>query len=70
MSELPLYSDQVMKQEQYKDLLREAEHYRLIKAAPRQEPEPPQNTAAPRRRMLVDLARRLPNLGLMGHART
>jgi len=70
MSELPLFSDQVMKQEQYKDLLREAEHYRLVKAIRRQEPEPPQNTDAPRRRMLVDLAQRIPNLGLLGNART
>jgi hypothetical protein len=70
MSELPLFSDQVMKHEQYKDLLREAEHYRLIKIVPQQEPEPPQNTDAPQRRTLVDLARRIPNLGLMGHVRT
>jgi hypothetical protein len=70
MSELPLYSDQVMKQEQYKDLLRDAERYRLIKAVTRQEHEPPQNTGAPRRRTLVDLARRIPSLGLIGHART
>jgi hypothetical protein len=70
MSELPLYSEQVMKQEQYKDLLREAEHYRLIKATTRQEPEPPQNTDVPRRRALANLIRRIPSLGLIGHART
>jgi len=70
MSELPLYSDQVMKLEQYKDLLREAEHHRLIKGVTQSAPEPPQNTDAPRRRKLVDLARRIPSLGLMGHART
>lgn len=70
MSELPLYSDQVMKQEQYKDLLREAEHYRLMKAATQLGPEPPQNTDAPRLRTLVDLARRIPNVGLIGHARS
>ena len=70
MSELPLYSEQVMKQEQYKDLLREAEHYRLIKAITRQEPEAPQNTDVPRRRALVNLVRRIPSLGLIGHART
>ena len=68
MSELPLYSDQVMKQEQYKDLLRAAKQHRLAKAVAQLEPEPPQNTDAPRRRTLVDLARRIPNLGLIGHA--
>lgn len=70
MSELPLHSDQVMKQEQYKDLLREAEHYRLIKAVTQSEPDPPQNTDATRRGTLVNLARRIPSLGLIGHART
>jgi hypothetical protein len=70
MSELPLYSDQVMKREQYKDLLREAEHQRLIKAVTLAQPEPPQNTDTPRRRTLLDLARRIPSLGSMGQART
>jgi hypothetical protein len=67
MSELPLYADQVMKQEQYKDLLREAEHHRLVKAVTQLEPEPHQSIDAPRRRTLVDLARRIPNLGLISH---
>jgi hypothetical protein len=70
VSELPLNLGQAMKQEQYKDLLREAEHHRLIKAATQSEPEPPQNTGRPRRRTLLDLARRLPRLGLIGHVRT
>jgi len=70
MSELPLYSDQVMKREQYKDLLREAEHQRLIKAVTLAKPEPPQNTNTPRRRTLLELARRIPSLGSMGQART
>jgi hypothetical protein len=70
MSELPLYSDQVMKQEQYKDLLREAEHHRLVKAATQSEPEPPQNIDSARRRTLMDLARRLASLGPLGPART
>ena len=69
MSELPLYSDQVMKQEQYKDLLREAEHYRLVQAVTQLESEPPQNTDAPRLRTLVDLARRVPNLRPISHTR-
>jgi predicted HAD superfamily Cof-like phosphohydrolase len=59
-----------MKQEQYQDLMREAEHHRLIKAATQSEPEPPQNTDSPRRRTLLDLARRIPSLGLIGPART
>ena len=70
MSQLPLNLDQAMKQEQYKDLLREAEHHRLIKAATQSEPEPPQNTDRPRRRALLDLARRIPSLGPIGPART
>ena len=70
MSELPLYSDQVMKQEQYKDLLREAEHHRLVKAAAQSEPEPPQNIDSARRRALLDLVRRITSLGPLGPART
>jgi chromosome condensin MukBEF MukE localization factor len=70
MSELPLYSDQVMKQEQYQDLLREAEHHRLIKAATQSEPEPPQNIDSARRRTLLDRVRRLASLGSLGPART
>jgi hypothetical protein len=39
MSELPLYKDQVLKAEQYKDLLREAEQHRRIKAVTQLEPK-------------------------------
>ena len=63
MSELLFYSDQVMKQEQYQDLLRAAEHHRLIKALNQPEPELPQNTDTLRRRAL--LARRIPSFGLI-----
>jgi hypothetical protein len=70
MGELPLYSDQLMKQEQYKDLLREAEHYRVIKAATLSEPEPLPVTDTPRGWTLMNLARRIPRLGPTGHART
>ena len=70
MSEYPLYSAHVMKQEQYKDLLREAEHHRLIKAAIQSEPEPPQDMDSVRRRMLLDLVQRLASLGPFGPART
>ena len=70
MSELPLYSDQVMKQEQYKDLLRDAEHHRLVKAATQLEPEPPQSIDSARRRMLLDLVRRITSLKPLGPART
>jgi hypothetical protein len=68
MSELPLFFDQGMKQEQYKDLLREAEHHRLIKAAT--QAEPAQNTDAARARTVLDLALRVLSLGRMGPART
>jgi hypothetical protein len=70
MSEFPLYKDQVLKGEQYKDLLREAEHYRTIKAVTQSEPKPPHNTYMSRLRALVNLARRIPSLGPTGHART
>jgi hypothetical protein len=70
MSELPLYKDQVLKQEQYNDLLRAAEHYRTIKAVTQSEPKPPHNTYVSRRRVLVNLVRRIPSLGPIGHART
>ena len=63
MSELLFYSDQVMKQEQYQDLLRAAEHHRLIKALNQPEPEPPQNTDTMRRRVLLDW--RIPSFGLI-----
>ncbi|NIO70426.1 MAG: hypothetical protein GTN71_15710, partial [Anaerolineae bacterium] len=48
MNSLSLYSDldQKFKQEQYKDLLREAEHYRLVKAAAQPGPKILQEVAA------------------------
>jgi hypothetical protein len=69
MSELPLYKDQVLKSEQYKDLLREAEEYRAIKAVTRSEPKPPRGRLVPRPRALVALIRRIPSLGPIGPAR-
>jgi hypothetical protein len=71
MSEFPLFcSEQGMKQEQYKDLLREAEHHRLIKAATQSEREPHQNMDSARRRTLLDLVRRITSLRPLGPART
>jgi hypothetical protein len=70
MGELPLYSDQVMKQEQYKDLLREAVRYREIKAVTPTEPELPPDNDTPRRWTMVNLVRHIPSLGPTGHART
>jgi len=40
------YTDQIVKQEQYKDLLREAEHYRLVKAIAQPRPNRLQKIAA------------------------
>jgi hypothetical protein len=39
MRDLYLNSDQIVKQEQYKDLIREADHFRLIKALAKAEAE-------------------------------
>jgi len=39
MISLSLYVDQMVKQEQYKDMIREAEHYRLIKSVAQPEPK-------------------------------
>jgi hypothetical protein len=70
MSEFPLCIEQVLKQEQYKDLIRDAEHYRTIKAVTQSEPKTSHSTRVSGRRALVKLARRIPILGPMGHART
>ena len=57
MNSLSLYSDldQKFKQEQYKDLLREAEHYRLVKAVARPGPNHLQVVAAALRKAMVGL---------------
>jgi hypothetical protein len=78
MSNLLFGPDQVMKQEQYTDLLREAKQYRLVKAATQPQPEPSQDAAlrqaqgdnVSRRWTVGNLTRRLPILGPISQART
>jgi hypothetical protein len=55
MNSLSLYSDldQKFKQEQYKDLLREAKHYRLIKDVARPGPNHLREVAAALRKAMV-----------------
>ena len=48
-----LYTDQIAKQEQYKDLLREAEHYRLVKAIAQPRPNRLQKVVASLRQAMV-----------------
>lgn len=69
MSDLYLNPDQIVKQEQYKDLLREAAHYRLTKATPKPRPKYLHKSAGALRQALVVLTRRLPSLGPIGRAR-
>jgi hypothetical protein len=66
MSELPLYKDEVLKAEQYKDLLREAEQHRRIKAVTQSEIKPPHSRQVSRLGALVTLVRRIPSLGPIG----
>ena len=69
MSGFSLYTDQMVKQEQYKDLLREAEHYRLIKAVAQPGPKRLQKVAAALRKAMVGLTWHLPSLRPMNHVR-
>ena len=69
MNSLYLDLDQGIKQEQYKDLLREAEHYRLVKAVAQPGPKVLQKVAAALRKAVVRLARHLPSLRPMNRAR-
>lgn len=62
MRDIYLNSDQIMKQEQYKDLLCEAEHYRLIKAVSGPETRDVQHGANARPRGAAGWARRLASL--------
>jgi hypothetical protein len=57
-----------MKQEQYEDLLREAEHYRLVKAAAQPGPKHLQRIAAALRKAAAEAARYLPSLKPANHA--
>lgn len=62
MNSLSLYTDQIVKQEQYKDLRREAEHVRLVKAIVQPEPKLFWKVAAALRKAMVRPTRRLPSL--------
>jgi hypothetical protein len=55
-----LYTDQIFKQEQYKDLLREAEHYRLVKAIAQPKPNRLQRVAAALHKAMAKPTRDLP----------
>lgn len=66
---LALYSDQMVKQEQYQDLLREVEHYRLIKAVAQTGTKPSRKTTEGLRKPLVGLSRHLPGLRSISRAR-
>jgi predicted transcriptional regulator len=70
MRDLYLDSNQIIKQEQYKDLIREADHYRLIKAVAEAEAEDIQNVARTWPRVVSGLARRLASLMPLGPAQT
>jgi hypothetical protein len=59
MSCLVLYTDQMVKQKQY-DLLREAEHYRLVKAIGQLRPNHLQEVVTALRKAMVGLTRSLP----------
>ena len=75
MNSLYLDLDQGIKQEQYKDLLREARHYRLVKAIAQPGPNHLQKVAAALRKAIVGLAallsrlRHLPSLKPTNRAR-
>ena len=69
MNGLSFYTDQMVKQEQYKDLLREAEHYRLVKAVAQPGPKPLQKVAAALRKAIVGLTWHLSSLRPTNRAR-
>ena len=70
MNSLYLDLDQGMKQEQYQDLLREAAHYRLVRAVARPGRNNLQKVAAALGKAIVGLARHLPSPKPMNRART
>jgi hypothetical protein len=63
-----LNSDHLIKQEQYKDLLREAEHYRLTRAIAQPRSKPWHKATGALRRALIGLRRDLPVLEQSGRA--
>ena len=69
MNSLSLYTDQMVKQEQYKDLLREAEHYRLVKVVAQPGPKRLEKVAVALRKGMVGQIQHLPSLRTMNRAR-
>ena len=69
MNSLSLYTGQMVKQEQYKDLLREAEHYRLVKDVAQPGPKRLQKVAAAPRKGMVGQIQHLPSLRPTNRAR-
>ena len=69
MNSLSLDLNQKVKQEQYKDLLREAGHYRLVKAVAQPGPKVLQKVAVALRKAMVGLIQHLPSLRPMNRAR-
>jgi hypothetical protein len=62
MRDLYFDKDQIIKQEQHKDLIREADNYRLIKAVAESETEDGQKGARARYKGVPSLVRRLASL--------
>ena len=71
MNSLSLYLDldHRVKQEQYEDLLREARHYRLVKAVAQPGPNHLQKVVVALRQPMVALIQHLPSLRPMNRAR-
>ena len=68
MNSLYLDLDQGIKQEQYKDLLHEAGHYRLVKAVAQPGPKILQEVAAALLKTMVGPTQHLPSLRPMNRA--
>jgi hypothetical protein len=64
-----LNSDYMVKQEQHKDLMREAERYRLIEAIAQSGPKPSQKAAEALRKPLSGLSRHLPGMSSVSRTR-
>jgi hypothetical protein len=63
MSGLNLYQDQKVKEEQYKDMVREVERYRLVKAVSPSGPSRLRKVVAALRKVMGGHPRQLPSLG-------
>jgi hypothetical protein len=64
-----LHPDQIIKQEQYRDFLREAQHYHLLKATAQSGPNYLQKADLALRRMIAGLIRHVPSSKPMNRAR-